>query len=377
MRPAQNDIKLFTPVTLGLLIVIIAGAFTVYKKFMLGEITTNLQDDFPWGLWIGFNVLGGVATAAGGFVIASAVYLFNMKRYKPIARPAILTAFIGYLLAASAIFLDIGHPMRIWHPAVMWQINSVMFIVAIHVILYTTVLGLESSPIFLEKLKLTGLKKILEKIMVPIALLGTILSVLHQSSLGAVYLVVPDKLHGLWYSQTLPFSFLVSAVMMGLCMVSFVSILSSKFFKRPADMDILSGLARGAGVAIAFYLGLKIFLLLFGPGVAAAFTGSMESKMYLLEMSVGIVIPLILLLLPSIRSSIVGIFLVDILVICGVIINRMNVSIFGMLRHAEEMGVKYFPNGNEIMVSVFLVAVGAVLFKLAVKYLNVLSYEEG
>ncbi|MDP2278688.1 MAG: NrfD/PsrC family molybdoenzyme membrane anchor subunit, partial [Nitrospirota bacterium] len=352
MKPAQNNIKLFTPVTLGLLIVIIAGALAVYKKLTLGAITTNLQDDFPWGLWIGFNVLGGVAMAAGGFVIASAVYLLNMKKYKPLARPAILTAFIGYLLAAFAIFLDIGHPMRIWQPAVMWQIHSVMFIVAIHVILYTTVLGLESSPMLLEKLKLGGLKKIIEKSMVvSIALFGTILSVLHQSSLGAVYLIVPDKLHNLWYSQTLPFSFLVSSVMMGLCMVSFVSILSSKFFKHPANMDIFSGLARGSIIAIAFYFILKIFLLLTGPGVAAAFTGSMESKMYLLEMSVGVVIPLILLLLPGIRNSLGGIFLVDILVISGVVINRMNISVFGLLRHAGELGVKYFPTTNEFMVT--------------------------
>ncbi|MBI4709804.1 MAG: polysulfide reductase NrfD [Nitrospirae bacterium] len=376
MTPAQDKIKLFTPVTLGLLIVIIAGALAVYKKLTLGEITTNLQDDFPWGLWIGFNVLGGVAMAAGGFVIASAVYLLNMKKYKPIARPAILTAFIGYLLAAFTIFLDIGHPMRIWHPMVMWQIRSVMFIVAIHVILYTTVLGLESSPMLLEKLKLGGLKKIIEKLMVPIALFGTLLSVLHQSSLGAVYLIVPDKLHSLWYSQTLPFSFLVSAVMMGLCMVSFVSILSSKFFNHSANMGIFSGLARGSIITIAFYLILKIYLLLTGPGAAAAFTGSMESMMYLLEMSVGVVIPLILLLLPGIRNSIGGIFLVDILVIGGVVINRMNIAVFGLLKHAGERGVRYFPTGNEIMVTLFLIAFGAVLFKLAVKYLNVLSYEE-
>ncbi len=377
MKPEQNNIKLFTPVTIGLLIVIIAGALIVFKKLTLGEITTGLQDDFPWGLWIGFNVLGGVAMAAGGFVTASAVYLFNMKKYKPLARPAILTAFIGYLLAASAIFLDIGHPARIWHPAVMWQVHSVMFIVAIHVILYTTVLGLESSPMLLEKLNLGGLKKIIEKGMVGIALFGTLLSVLHQSSLGAVYLIVPDKLHNLWYSRTLPFSFLVSSVMMGLAMVSFVSILSSKFFKRTVNMDLFSGLARGSIIAIAFYLVLKIFLLLNGAGAAAAFAGSMESKMYLLEMSVGVVIPLILLLLPGVRNSLGGILLVDILVIFGVVINRMNVSIFGILSHAGELGVKYFPTGNEIMVSLFLVASGALLFKLAVKYFNVLSYEEG
>ncbi len=376
MKPAQNQIKLFTPATIALLLVIIYGAFTVMKKFTMGDIHTNLSDDFPWGIWIGFNVLGGVATAGGGFVIASAVYLLNMKKYKSIARPAILTAFIGYLLAASSIFLDLGHPFRIWHPVVMWQIQSVMFIVAIHVVLYTSVLALESSPMLLEKLKLEGLKNIVEKMMVGIALFGTLLSVLHQSSLGAVYLIVPYKLHTLWYSSTLPFSFLVSAVMMGLCMVSFLIILSSRFFKSPLNMDILTGLARGTLVTMAVYLALKTYILLSGPGLSAAFAGSMESRMYLLEMLAGVVIPLVLLLLPAVRNNLAGILLVDMLVICGVIINRLNVSIFGMLRQAEEMGVKYSPHQNEIVVSLFMIAVGALLYKLAVKYFNVLSYED-
>lgn len=376
MKPTNNQIKLLTPATIGLLLVIIFGAYTVLMRFKMGDIHTNMQDDFPWGIWIGFNVLGGVAMAGGGFVTASAVYLLNMKKYKPIARPAILTAFIGYLLAASSIMIDIGHPLRVWHPVVMWQIQSVMFIVAIHVLLYTTVLALESSPMFLEKLKLDGLKTIVEKIMVGIALFGTLLSVLHQSSLGAVYLIVPYKLNALWYSSILPFSFLVSAIMMGLCMVSFLMILSYRFFKCSLNMAILTGLARGALVTAAFYLLVKTYMLLSGPGLSAAFAGSMESRMYLLEMSVGVLIPLFLLLLPGVRNSLAGILLVDILVICGVIINRLNVSIFGMLRQAEEMGVQYSPNGNEIIISLFMVAVGALLYKLAVKYFNVLSYED-
>ncbi|MBI5847652.1 MAG: polysulfide reductase NrfD, partial [Nitrospirae bacterium] len=254
MSTERHEIKMFTPMTLVLLILIIAGAVSVFKRMTLGlGATTNLQDDFPWGFWIGFDVLGGVAMAAGGFVIASAVYLFNMKKYKPIARPAILTAFLGYLLAASGIFLEIGHPFRIWHPMVMWQIHSIMFIVAIHVVIYTTVLAMESSPMFFERIGLKGVQRFVEKIMMPIALFGTLLSTLHQSSLGAVYLIVPDKLHPLWYSSLLPFSFLVSAIMMGLSMVSFESILSSKFFKHQTDMKILSGLARGSIVAIGFY----------------------------------------------------------------------------------------------------------------------------
>jgi Ni/Fe-hydrogenase subunit HybB-like protein len=377
MSTERHEIKMFTPMTIVLMIVIAVGAVSVFKRMTLGlGATTNLQDDFPWGFWIGFDVLGGVAMAAGGFVIASTVYLFNMKKYKPIARPAILTAFLGYLLAATGIFLDIGHPFRIWHPVVMWQINSIMFIVAIHVVIYTTVLAMESSPMFFERIGLKGVQRFVEKIMMPIALFGTLLSTLHQSSLGAVYLIVPDKLHPFWYSSLLPFSFLVTAIMMGLSMVSFESILSSKFFKHQANMNILSGLARGSIIAIGFYFILKMFVLLKGPGLAAAFDGSMEAKMYLLEMSIGIIAPLLLLLVPAVRSNLNSILLVNFLVICGIVINRMNVALFGMLRHARSRGVDYFPTANEFMVTLFLVAAGLLLFKVACKYFNVLSYEE-
>lgn len=372
----HQPIKVFTPFTIILFVLVAIGSSALYTRFTKGLGVTNLSDDFPWGLWIGFDVLGGVAMAAGGFVIASAVYIFNMKKYKPLARPAILTAFLGYLLAASAIFIDIGQPLRITHPAYMWQIHSIMFIVAIHVILYTTVLSLESSPMFLERFGLQGLKRFVEKIMVPIALFGTLLSTLHQSSLGAVYLIVPGKLHPLWYSSTLPFSFLVSAVMMGLAMVSFESILSSKFFKHPVNTEILSGLARGSLVVIIFYLCIKVYLLVSGPGMSAAFDGSMEAKMYVLEMLTGVLVPLILLLVPAIRSNVNGILLVNTLVVLGVVVNRLNVAVFGMYRHLTEHGGSYIPSSNEIWVTITFIAAGTLLFKLAVRFFNVLSYDE-
>ena len=373
----EHEIKLFTPGTILLLILIAITSLPVYVRLTKGlGAATNLNDDFPWGLWIGFDVLGGVAMAAGGFVIAAGVYLLNMKKYKPIARPAILTAFIGYLLAATSIFLDIGHPMRIWHPTVMWQINSIMFIVAIHVVLYTTTLGLESSPMFFERFGMERAQRVVEKMMVGIVLFGVLLSTLHQSSLGAVYLIVPYKMSPLWYSPTLPFTFLVSSVLMGLNMVSFESIVSAKAFRHPVKLDILSGLMRGSLIVLGIYMAIKVYLLASGPGITAAFDGSLEARMYLLEMAAGVVIPFALLLLPVFRNSGGGILLVNILVIAGIVINRMNVGVFSLLRHTQARGGSYFPTLNEVGVTVFLVAVGILLFKLAVKYFRVLSYEK-
>ncbi len=372
----QRDIKLFTPTTVILLLIMAVGAVCVFYRLFFGlGASTHLSNVWPWGLWISFDVLGGVALAAGGFVIGGAVYILNWKKYKPIVRPAILNAFFGYALAATSITLDIGVPWRIWHPIVMWQVNSIMFIVAIHVVLYTTTLATESSPLVLEKLHMTTAFNFVERIMPGIALFGVLLSLLHQSSLGAVFLIAPAKVSPLWYSSLLPYMFLVSAVALALSMVSFETIVSGRVFKHEPPMDILQGMARGSLIVLGLYLVLKLWTLIAGPGIGLAFNGSLVSNMYLLEMIIGIILPFVLLLSGDIRTRLNGIFCVNILVIMGTVLNRMNVGIFSMAEYNSVMGRDYFPSWMEIMVTMAMVAAGIFGFKICVKYLNVIKLE--
>jgi Ni/Fe-hydrogenase subunit HybB-like protein len=367
----NHEIKMMTPFTLLLLFVIGLGVVLVIYRLANGlGAATNLNDDFPWGLWIGFDMLGGIAMAAGGFIVAGAVYLLNMKKYKPIVRPAVLTAFIGYLLAVVALMLDLGQPHRIWHPAVMWQVHSVMWVVAMHVIFYTMTLAIESSPILFEKLKWQKAVDFVNKIIVPVVLFGVMLSVLHQSSLGALYLIVPGKLSPLWNTAFLPYLFLISAVMMGLSMVSIEAIASAKAFKHNMDLGIISGLLRGCIIALVVYLILKLYFLATGPGIGAAFAGTITSNMYLLEVIVGIVLPLAIL--SSKGKNIVnanGLVLGHLLVIAGVLINRFNVSVSGLYGFQSATGSSYFPSIIELLITLALVALGIFLFKLTAKYL--------
>src|SRR5262252_9897644 len=182
-----------------------AGFYATIVRFTegLGK-STNLSDQFPWGIWIGFDVLCGVMLAAGGFTLTAAVHIFNIKRLHPIVRPTILTAFLGYLLVCVALMYDLGRPHRIWHPLIMRNPHSVMFEIAYCVMLYTTVLSLEFSPIVLERFNLQKPLKIVKKILIPLVICGVILSTLHQSSLGTLYLIMPEKLHPFWYSPLLP-----------------------------------------------------------------------------------------------------------------------------------------------------------------------------
>jgi len=372
----QKDIKLFTPTTVVLLLIMAAGGLAaLYRVFFGLGASTQLNDTWPWGLWISFDVLGGVALAAGGFVIGGTVYILNWKKYEPIVRPAILNAFFGYALAATSITLDIGVPWRIWHPLVMWQVNSIMFIVAIHVVLYTTTLATESSPLIFEKLNMRKAFNFVEKIMPGIALFGVLLSLLHQSSLGAVFLIAPEKVSPLWYSSRLPYLFLVSAVVLALSMVSFETILSSRVFKHKPPMDILLGLARGSLIVSGLYLVLKLWDLITGPGIGLAVNGSLTSNMYLLEMIIGIILPFILLSMNKVRTQLNGIFSVNILVIIGTVLNRMNVGIISMAEYNGKMGHDYFPSWMEFLVTMAMIAFAILGFKISVKYLNVLKLE--
>jgi Ni/Fe-hydrogenase subunit HybB-like protein len=373
----NHEIKMMTPFTVLLLLVIGLGVILMFYRLANGlGAATNLNDDFPWGLWIGFDLLGGVAMAAGGFIIAGAVYLLNMKKYKPIVRPAILTAFLGYLLAVLALILDLGQPHRIWHPAVMWQIKSVMWVVAMHVIFYTMTLAIEFSPMLYERLQWQKAVDFVNKIIVPIVLFGVMLSVLHQSSLGAVYLIVPGKLSPLWNTTFLPYLFLVSSVMMGLSMVSLETTFSGKAFKHKINMGILSGLAKGNLIVLCLYLIIKLYFLATGPGIGAAFVGGKTANMFLLEMVGGIIVPLAMLAGANMRQNLNTLTTANILVVGGVLLNRMNVSISGLYGFQSATGGSYWPSLIEVIITLAIIALGIFLFKLVAKYLNLFPEAE-
>ena len=367
---SDHEIKMWTPNTVGLVLFMIIGLTVALYRLANGlGAATNLNDTYPWGLWLGFDVLGGVAMAAGGFIIAAAIYLFNWKKYKPIGRPAILTAFLGYMMAVVALFLDIGHPFRLWHPSIMWQVHSVMWVVAIHVILYTTTLAIESSPMLFEKLKMHKALKAVNGIMIGVVVFGVMLSTLHQASLGAVFLIAPSKMSPLWFTNFIPYMFLISAIAMGLAMVSTEAMLSAKAFNHKVDKEIFFGLARGTLITLSIYLAFKLYFLVTNAGIGAAFDGSLEANMYLLEMFLGILLPIALLASKNTRTNMTGIFSVNILVIVGVLVNRLNVCLFSMQQYNTAQGASYFPTIMEFFLTLGVVSLGIFLFKMAAKYL--------
>lgn len=363
----------FTFWRLVFLVLTATGTVAALLRFTRGlGASTNLSDQFPWGLWVGFDVLCGVGLAAGGFTITAIVYVFNLKRFTPIIRPTVLTAFLGYVFVAVALLFDLGQPQRIWHALVMWNPHSVMFEVAWCVMLYTSVLALEFSPIVFERLNLERARRIVRAISVPLVIVGVILSTLHQSSLGSLFLIVPEKLHPLWYSPLLPVLFFVSAIAAGLAMVIVESYLCQRAFNHHLEMDLLETVGRAMAVALGVYGILRLQDLARRDVLPTLRHPGYEGGMFLLEVGLGVLLPIVLLAIPKVRMKEAGLVTSAFLAVLGFVMHRLNVSITGM-EHAA--GVRYFPSWMEVAVSLALVAVGFAIFGWAVQYLPI--FHEG
>jgi c(7)-type cytochrome triheme protein len=372
--PTSGWLDRLTPWKVILSVILCFGLYATVVRFAQGlGSSTNLSDAFPWGLWIGFDILVGVGLAAGGFVIAATVHVFGLRAYESIARPTILTAFMGYLLVIGALLFDLGRPYRVWHPLVMWNPHSVMFEVGWCVTLYTTVLALEFSPLLFERFGLEKPLKIIRRVYVPLVIVGVLLSTLHQSSLGTLYVIAPDKLHGLWYSPLLPVFFFISAIAGGLAMTIFESFMTRRAFGKSLEASLLRGMARVIVVVLAVYAVMRFQDLIARGNAHLMLQTTPESVLFWGEMGLGILLPLVLFALPRIRHSQTGLLFAAILTIMGFIVNRLNVAITGM---AASSGVSYVPSWMELAITVSVVGVGFALFGLAVKHLPVFPREE-
>jgi len=356
------------------LVIMVAGVYSTYIRFSRGlGASTNLSDQFPWGIWIGFDVMCGVMLAAGGFTLTAAVHIFNIGRWHAIVRPTILTAFMGYLLVCAALLYDLGLPWNIWHPLVMRNPHSVMFEVAYCVMLYTAVLALEFSPIVFEKF---GWKKplmLVRRVMMVFVILGVILSTLHQSSLGTLYLIMPNKLHPFWYSPLLPVFFYISAIAVGLAMIIFESSMSSKYFGRELELPILREMGRVLVVVLAIYGILRFQDLYHRSVLGMIFVSGYEQRFFLLEIFLSVLIPLGLLLVPKVRESAQGLYLAGVLTLLGFVTNRLNVTITGV---ENAVGARYMPKWTEVVITAVLVALGFAIFGMAARYLPIFPEEK-
>jgi len=350
--------------------IVTVGLVSTYLIFSRGlGATTHLYDTVPWGLWIGFDFLG-VGLAAAGFTIAATVHIFNIRKFEPLVRPAILTAFLGYSLVVCLLVVDLGRPENFWHPLIMWNIHSVMFEITWCIICYTTVLTLEFAPVVLEKFNLHAPIKLLKKISIPIVIAGVLFSTLHQSSFGSLYLIVPGRLHPLWYSSLLPIHFFISCIGAGLSMIIFASYQTARAFPDGSKvrntglkLDILSSAAFVILISLIAGFLLKGFDFINSGKLHLLEIASTETFFFYLEILIGTVLPVYLLSQRKYRENKTWLYISSILIISGFILNRMNVSITDL---AASSGINYFPSFDEISITLMLVVLAMLAFRFIV-----------
>jgi Ni/Fe-hydrogenase subunit HybB-like protein len=382
---------LWTPGVLVMLVFMVIGAVFIAARFTGGiAAVSNLSTARPWGLWVGIDVATGVALAAGGFTTAALTHILGRHHYEAVVRPALLTAMLGYTFVVLGLLVDIGRSWAIWKPMIFWNPNSVLFEVAMCVMVYLTVLYIEFVPIIIEQFRnnvnlpgmlarlnkgvewvLAKAETTLSKTMWIFIVAGVVLSCMHQSSLGSLMLIAPTKLHPLWYTPLLPLLFLTSAIAVGFPMVIFESTLASSSLKSNDEMELLSGLARFTPVILGVYLVLKLADMLVRGTWTYLLDNSMQSNAFLVEVGAGVILPMLILLRRERRETPRWLFFAACCVIGGVVLNRVNVFMIGF---KPPFGPEtYSPAIGEIFITCGLIAALMFLYRVIVTYLPVLE----
>lgn len=350
------------------LILIMGFALTVMRFYGGLGAVTHLDNNNPWGIWIGFDLLCGVALAAGGYVTSSACYIFGLKRYHSAVRPAILTAFLGYALVVFALNYDVGRPWRLPYPIFFSPgTSSLLFEVGLCVFLYLNVLFIEFTPAAFEWLGFNKIRGIVVKMTMVLTIFGVVLSTLHQSSLGALFLIVPSKLHPLWYSGYLPVYFFISSMFAGMSMVIFEGSFAHKYLHSKMDEThlkeadgVVLGFAKAASFVMMGYLGIKVIGLAIDNNWHYLFTG--WGLWFLLELLGFVGLPAFIYAVAARDKSVKLARIASVIAVLGIVLNRLNISLvaFNWQLPAAQ---RYIPSWMEIATSVFIVTLGITVYR--------------
>ena len=376
LAPREYLKRLLTPFNAVAAAVLLLGVPLIVYRFAFGiGAVSNLSQTNPWGIWIGLDVASGVALAAGGYTVACAVYIFRLEKYRPIVRPAILTGFLGYLFVIIGLLADLGRPWNLPVPMVYsFGLTSVMFEVAWCVALYCTVLALEFSPAAFEWLGLKRARAWAVRGALALTVFGVVLSTLHQSSLGSLFLMAKGKLHPLWYSPFIPIYFFISSIAAGLSMVIVESGLSHRVFRtqmkdgKHADLDELTlGLGKAASVVLFSYFFAKLLGVADAQGWSLLPTG--YGAWFLVELVGFVLLPCLGYAFAVRAGSARMVRAVGAWTVLGIVVNRLNVSFIGFRWNQPD---RYWPHWMEVVISLTLITVGVMVFRWIVNRMPVL-----
>jgi len=378
LKPQGNIATPFNMITLPIMLL---GYVLIVLRlaFGLGQPITNLNQQYPWGLWIGFDVVTGVAFAGGAYVMCFIVYILGAEKYHPIIRATVLNGFLAYLFYAGAIVLDIGRWWNIYNPMIgnSFGVNAVMFLVAWHFFLYMLAAFVEFSPAIAEWLGMKKVRKILGAVTVGAVIFGICLSTLHQSGLAALMIMAKGKIHPLWYTAFMPILYFISSIFAGLSMVIFEGSISHKVFGSQLDEahhkqydEILVGLSKICAVAMFGYFFLKIILVVHEHAVP--YLNSTMGFWYLFEVIGFVLIPCFMFIRGAQQKSVSVIKFAAIITMVGIILNRLNYTFIAYNWYVP-LSEKYWPSWIELVITSSIILTEIWAFRWMVNRMPVLK----
>lgn len=373
--PAPVGGRLLSPVTFVLGVLILAALAILAVRFIYGlGAVTNLNDGYPWGIWVVADVVIGSAFACGGFSVAMLVYIFNKGEYHPLVRPALLASLFGYTLAGVGVLFDLGRWWNFWHILAPGYAspNSVMFEVAACISLYIIVMWIEFSPTFFEKWGMKDARRKVNKAMFFFIALGTVLPMMHQSSLGSLLVVFGTQIHPLWQTIVLPLIFLISAITIGYAVVLFESCLAAAGYRRTIEMHLLTPLSKIMLGMLGVFLAVRFGDLVFRGALGYAFEGSVQAAMFWLETAC-FVAPFVLLKSEAARRNPARLFVAGGLLMLGGVLLRINAFLVG---YDTGEGWSYFPSVPEMLVTFGMFAIEILAYIVITRRFPVLPRED-
>jgi Ni/Fe-hydrogenase subunit HybB-like protein len=353
-------------------LVVVGLGYTVVRfTVSLGAIA-NINNAYPWGWWTGFGIMTLIAFGGCGFTLALLVEVLGFHRFKPLVRPAIVMGLLFYLGYSVILMIELGRPWKAWMVFISWAPTSALFEIAWCAVLYTACLMVEVGHLAASSKGWVKIARLLGFVYLPIVVLGVTLSHLHQSSLGTLLTIVPLKVDPRWWSELLPATFLISAYIAGLSIVSIEHVVATRYLRLKPRVDLLAGLATIQVGLVTLFLALRIGDLIFRDVTDAMLELSWLSFALWLELVGFFLVPLVLFAIPDIRRTLWGSFTGSCLLALGVLSLRLNVSVVSMrVKHWET----YFPSMGEFATGFGLVA-GAILIYVALVRILPIHREE-